>query len=383
MKILVACLDQEVLWTIDDEIGGLYSIDLKTFKTKCAVDCQELFRFGKYKILSLFRWNENYIVMIPLEIDKDWILYNKITGEIEFQKVVQRKCQEILITVDSERKQLYFFPLYLHDPILIVDLNTLKCVRMIENWSNKISAKGQVTAWKGAYNGRYIFFPVKNTKILVRMDCETRKVDLLELDISEKVIHMDYAFGELWVLPINGNKLYQLDENGLTISISELSVKDSLPNFARIIVQERYLFLLPCYQKGIYVYDKLERKTYIIMKENADLDKRDNEIYLRYWEYYVKNNRICFLPFGDKCIEIDLDTLAYKKKKLSYPDIWSDKERIEKIIWSQVSEEDSLIREINKCNLKIILKYLQFKINTNDFSKHGHAGQKVWNMLKN
>ena len=55
MKILVTCLDQEILWAIDDEIGGLYSIDLKTFETQCVIDCQKLFPYGKFEVLSLFK----------------------------------------------------------------------------------------------------------------------------------------------------------------------------------------------------------------------------------------------------------------------------------------------------------------------------------------
>ena len=64
MKILVTCLDQEILWAIDDEIGGLYSIDLKTFETQCVIDCQKLFPYGKFEVLSLFKWKENCIIKL-------------------------------------------------------------------------------------------------------------------------------------------------------------------------------------------------------------------------------------------------------------------------------------------------------------------------------
>ena len=77
MKILVTCLDQEILWAIDDEIGGLYSIDLKTFETQCVIDCQKLFPYGKFEVLSLFKWKENCIVIVPLKIQAPsylWLL---------------------------------------------------------------------------------------------------------------------------------------------------------------------------------------------------------------------------------------------------------------------------------------------------------------------
>ncbi len=386
MKILVACLDQELLWAIDDVVSGLYSIDQKTLETKCVIDCQKLFPYGKFEILSLFKWKEDYIVLVPLEIDKSWILYNKVTGRTEYRKVIEKKCQEILIAVDQERNQLYFFPLHIQDPILIVDLNTLTYLNTIDNWSVGVSRDCYETAWKGAYNDRYMFFPIKNTRILVRMDCETRKVNLLELDISEGLIYADYAFGELWVLPMKGNRLYQIDEDGRIVNTVELLVEnaaDSLPDFARIVVQKRYLFLLPCYRKGIYVYDKLEGKTHIIVEKHPVLEKKDKEIYLRYWEYYVKGSQICFLPFKDNYMEIDLDTLAYKEKELSYPNIWSNKEKIRRIICSQASEGDSIIRETDGCGLEIFLEYVQDKENRKKFLKNRYASEKIWGILKN
>lgn len=385
MRILVACLDQELLWVIDDVIGGLYSIDLKTFEMKCVVDCQKLFPCGKFDVLSLFKWKENYIVIVPLEINKSWIFYNKVTGEIGYRTVIERRCQEILIATDQDRDQLYFFPLYVNDPILIFDLNTLTCSQIIENWSEKVPNGCHETAWKGVCNGQYIFFPVKNTRTLVRMNCDTGKVDLLELDIAESVVNADYAFGELWVLPINGNKIYHIDENGLIVNTVELLVEDvtdPFPDFARIIVHQRYLFILPYCQKRIYIYDKLYGTTRIISHKNLVSEKKDKDINLQYWEYYIKDNRICFLPFGDEYMEIDLGTFEYKERKLTYPNIWSEKEKIRRIIWSHVSERDSIIREADGCGTNIFLEYVQYNADKENFIKRTCVSKKVWNVLK-
>lgn len=384
MRILVACLDGELLWAIDDVIGGLYSIDQKTLETKCVIDCRTLYPNGRFIIQSLMKWKEDYIIMIPLEIDKSWILYNKVTRKIEYRKVTERKCRGTLITVDQSRNQMYFCPQYIKDPMLIVDLDTLACSEVIENWSGNISEDYNEVAWKGAYDGQYVYFPIKNTKILMRMDCGTREVKLLELDVSENLIDVDFIDGELWVLPMSGNQLYQADENGRIINTIELSMKNtenSLPDFARIVAQKRYLFLLPCYRKGIYVYDKRVGNIRIIPEESTPLEQ-EKEIHLRYWGSYVRNHRICFLPFRDQCLEIDLDTLVYKKQKLVYPAIWSEEEKIERIIRSHVYECDSVIREADGCDQEIFLKYIQYKANKEEFSSAGHAGRKTWDMLK-
>lgn len=386
MRIRMACLDQGLSWVIDDMIGGLYAINLKTFETECVIGCDKLFPNGTFDVMSLLKWKESYIIIIPREINRKWIFYNKVTGEVEYRKVIERKCQEILIAADQEKKLLYFFPISINDPILIVDLCTLTCLKMIENWSGRMSGGDCKIGWKGAYNGQYIFSPISNTRILVRMDCGTGKVDLLELDISEAIIDIDYSFGELWILPVSGSQIYQIDENGMVVRIVELlegKDGDSLPDLARIVVQKRYLFLLPYYRKGIYIYDRLKRKTRVIPEINSVSEEEDKKIPLRYWEYYVMDNRICFLPFQDSYIEIDLETLEYKSKEISYPKIWSKQEKIRRKIRSHVSEQDSVIKETFGCDLNTFLEYIRCKTETKDFPESEYTNKKVWDMLNN
>lgn len=384
MKIRAACLDRELIWVLDDVIGDLFSINMKSLETECAIDCKELFPSGKYKVQSLIKWKEDYIVIIPLDIGREWIVFNKISRGIEYRKVVEQKCQERLIAVDYDRNKLYFFPISIRDPAVVVNLNTLRCFVIIKNWSSKLPDRCLETAWTGAYSGKYVFYPQKNTNILVRVDCETQKVDILELAIPESIIDVNYAFGELWVLPIDGNRLYQIDESGLTINTVELIVKsvaDSIPNFIRIVVHKRYLFLLPCYRRGIYVYDKLGKETYIIPKEYMFANEEDEEFGIRYWEYCIKNNKICFLPFQGEYIEIDLDNLASCERNLSYPIIWSDGEKIRKCIWSHITEEDLLIRETDECDLMTFLKYLRYVDDMEYLLKVKNMGRELWKRL--
>lgn len=386
MRIRTACLDDELLWVIDDVTGGLYSVDQRTFETKCELDYRNLYVQGRFEVQSLLKWKKEYIIIIPRQIDRNWILYNKVTGMIECRKVIKRRCQEILLAVDQDRKQIYFFPLHIHNPILIVDLDTLICSQVIENWSSKAPEGCYETAWRGAWSGQYMFFPIKNTRILVRIDCETRKVESLELDIPENLIDVAYAFGELWALPIKGNRIHQIDENGQIIDTVKLSigdVSDSIPSFVRIAVQKEYLFLIPCYRKGIYVYNKREKKIYVIPEEIVFSGKEENEIHLRYWEYYVRDNQLCFVPYRDYYIEIDLDTLAYRKKEIMYPAMWSEEEQIQYIIWEYTSEQDFFIREEGICGLKTFLKYIQqCKTDKEDSQKNENTGKMIWNILK-
>lgn len=384
MRIRVSCVDQERLWVLDEVINGLFSVDLKTFETECVIDGPKLFQYGKYEIQSMMNWGEECIIMIPREIDKDWIFYNKATGEIRYSKIIKRKYQERLIATVQDVSRLYFFPLSIYEPALVVDMNTLVCVQVIEDWSDRSQGDCSETSWTGTYNKKYVFYPKKGTKFLIQIDCQTQKRGLIELDISENIADVNYAFGELWILPVSGDKLYQIDESGRVVNMVKLSVEGSvnpIPNFAKIIVQKKYLFLLPCYRKGIYVYDKLKEKIYIIPEENLDLEGKSKENYLKYWNYCVIDNQICFLPYLDKYIEIDLDTLTYQEKELLYPSRWSDEEKIQRCIWSNISEDNYTIRGASGCELEIFLNYIQYKRNIEGFSKVENKGRKIWNAL--
>lgn len=154
---------------------------------------------------------------------------------------------------------------------------------------------------------------------------------------------------------------------------------DSIPDFARIVVQKRYIFLLPYFREGIYIYDKLWEKIHIIRGENKIL--KEKKFDLIYWEYYVRNNRICFLPLRDDCVEIDLDTLVYDKKKLSYPAIWSDEERIKKCVFSHLSKDNLTLEEIDVCDLNVFLEYMQ-SVRNKEKSLNGCIGEKIWDIMR-
>lgn len=381
MKIRTACLDSNQVWIIDDIIGGLYVIDLETLKTKCIVNSWQLFQYGKFEPQSIITWKDEYILIIPREINRHWVFYNKITKKIEYRKIIEEEYKEILIAIDQDRKQFYFCPMCIDDPILIIDFDTLICSQVIANWNNKALCSSDVIAWKGAYNGKYVFFSIKNTKILVRINCETHRVELLELNISEKIIDIDYAFEELWILPVSGNKVYQIDENGKIVNIVKLLMdgsEDSIPNFIRIIVQKKYLFFFPCYESGIYVYEKSKKNIQILANEDLNLKKKSENHNVKYWAYYIKDNQLNILPLLDKFIEVDLDTLKYKKKDLLYPTLWPDKENMWKSIWNHVFGTNRLLVEVDSYALESFFDYILYKLNNLDVSKVEYIGEKIW-----
>lgn len=384
MRILYACEDNEVIWAIDEVVYGLYAIDKQTFHTRCVMDFTMLFRYGKFKPYGLVNWKEKYIVIIPFEIHKKWVIYNKTNGQIEYRQIIGEKGNCSFIGICGSRKQAYFCPYYVKDPIVVVDFNNLSCSQMIRNWNVGVPIKNVEVAWKGMYNEKYIFFPLRGTRILVRMNLEDLNIEFIKLNILEKIADIDGRFEELWILPMEGNKVYQIDENGEIIDyieIKRIGQEVSASEFVRIIVQKRYIFLLPWRYQGIWVCEKSKKQVHIIGEKNATLSETYKTQNFRYYGYYLEKNKICFLPWQNKYMCVDLDSLVYEQRDISYPTAWTEEEYEYGYNWNLSLKYDSCFQEKEKCAFKIFLEFIKEKEDELSSNNIKSFGEKLWKVL--
>lgn len=354
MRALCVCVDNDAIWIIDELIYGLYSIDKKTYEVKCVIDSWNLFRYGKFKPDTLICWKEDYIVIIPLEIDKKWVIYNKTNGRIEYKTVVSTKCLSSLAGIYKPTNQGFFCPVCAKDPVLVIDFERLIGVEVISNWCEKKIADNSDTIRGGIYDGKSIFFPLLNTKILVRVCCQNKNVELLRIDIPENILDISVFNGEFWVLPENGNMIYQIDENGMVmdnVRLTDFQKNLFASEFARIVNQENNIFLLPYHQQSVCVYNKIKKKMITIDGERIFLNN-DKINYSMYWGYYIEDHEICFLPWMNKCLCVDLETLSYKNRNILYPAFWTECEVKYKYSWNF-----SLGPQVASKNKKDAIKY--------------------------
>lgn len=158
MRILFAFADGNIIWAIDEAVYGLYSINRSTSETKCVIDSFELFRYGKFTPGALVKWKEDYILIIPMDVSKKWIVYNKVNGHISYKNFVNIECQCLFIGACEATNEAYFCPVNSKDPILIVNFDDLSSVRTIEDWNAGICGCNDEVAYRGIYNRKYIFF---------------------------------------------------------------------------------------------------------------------------------------------------------------------------------------------------------------------------------
>ncbi len=385
MRITFACTDQDALWVIDEIIYGLYSINKTTFEVKCIIDSKRLFRYGNFKPYGLFIWKEEYIVIIPVELHKKWVIYNKITGQIEYKKVMEEKYKGVFIGIDEAAEQAYFCPVTRDDPITVIDLKTFRCIQALKFLSTNVFDGSYTVPWKGISSEKYILFPVRGTRYIVRLNYGSDQVKFIESDITEGIADIGFYFGELWVLPMEGEKIYKLDEEGKKIACVELTINYqniSASEIALIVVQKNYVFLLPYHQHTIFVYDKSKRKMIKIAEEGYTLPVTLKTKSMVYWAYYIENNKICFLPFQNKFLQVDLDRLSYEQKDLCYPqEIKRDNENFY-YIWNHVLEFNDYMIEIDKYSPKSFFDYIQNESYADKMKTTANCyGEKIWSNL--
>lgn len=381
MRIALACMDQDILWVIDEIICGLYTVDKKTFETRCVIDSLNLFRHGSFKAQGLLKWRDDYIIIIPLELDKKWVIYNKITGQVEYKKIMKEKYQGRFIGTDEAAVQAYFCPVTKDDPIIIVDLEKFTCSQII-----KIQNTDEKLALRGVCSKKYFLLPLRGKRDILCINYGSNMIQIFETDITEGIAEIDIYSGELWVLPVDGNRIYKINEDGKKIISVELTINHqniSASEFSAIIVQKNYVFLLPHQRCGIYVYDKMKKKMIKIAEETHSLPETFKTKQIRYWGYYIDDNKICFLPLQNKLLQVDLDKLIYEEKNIYYPEDWEENSGAFYCIWNHsiVSEEHMI--EIDKYSQKAFFKYCENEANEKkENTTVTIYGENIWSRLE-
>lgn len=314
-------VDDKVIWTSDEAIGGLYTIDKSTFEMKCILNPLQVFKYGKFRVISIFQRGD-CIVLTPSDLDKQWVIYNKKNGKVEYENVVK---------VDGEttgffiiEKKGFLIPATANDPIAVVDVETMTICRMDKDWNTNLEKNNGdiLRTVTGVAGDTDAFFYLYDTKYIVKINQD--KTEILVLEIPEGICSVDYSDNKLWILPNEGTYIYVADKAGnilekIPLIVENLFLKSC--NFIRIVLTKQYVFLLPALEKKICIYDKQKRDLFFISMGQGKLR---NKFPLQchtvpYWEYCIDNNRLCFMPLENKYLEIKLDTFKWEQKDIFLP----------------------------------------------------------------
>lgn len=376
------CIDDKVIWTSDEAIGGLYTIDKMTFEVKGILDPSQVFKYGKFKIQSIIQWKD-FIIILPAELNKKWVIYDKKSGEVDYKDVVGISGKTTGIYLVGNLG--FLIPATMDIPIIIVDLETMVITRRIKNWSEDIGkdSEGVFETRTGVVADTDVLFSLYGTKYLIRLNQNT--TSMFQLQIPYGICSISYSDKELWVLPINGDGIYRVNGKGRIIEEVALNVNNKSLNasdFVRIISVSGYIFLLPASRNEICVYDKQNKKAFMIGEEESLI----NEIPLQceassYWEYCIEENILYFMPVKGKFLEFDLDTLMWKQRNIYLPSLIAEHGILYWFGWNQWQAQGNISTEWGVDSINLYCDMLK-ESNAVCNSENKQQGEHIWRKMK-
>lgn len=381
IKVGVSFVDDEIVWVNDEVFSGLYTIDKSTFTVKNILTPFQLFKYGKFKVRFLAKWKDN-IIIIPLELNKKWLIYNIERNETQYLDVIGEKWRASGFYIIEE--DMILIPASVQMPVIIVNLETMHNVQVIKNWNKDIGNNSTVfESWGGAVVNKEIFFPLYNTKYLIKIS--GKEIDKYIIDIPCGICGLDSYADEIWILPTDGNRIYELNPQGKIIDIAELIIDCNpvqVSDFAKIVVTKRYIFMLPFTGSKVCVYDKGGRGTVAIEGEEKSLNQifPMHNLTPSYWECYIEKNKIYFMPLMNRMLIIDLENLKWEIKDIFLPEIILDCDLNDWYWLIQLLDEAVIKEDSGKNSLYTYLKLTKLIDRVHQSEKDGN-GRKIWNSL--
>ena len=381
----VAFLGEQFIWVNDMGIGGIYTIDKFTFDVKCMIDPARLYKYGKFEIISIFQWN-NYIVVVPDELDKSWIIYDKSNEKVQYKRISTDGWKLSGLYFVGEIG--YLIPATIDYPIVIISLEKLSITQMIKGWWRKggIHYNLPLEIWHlaGTVSENCVYFYIYNTKYVMKINKENVERYSIE-HIPYGIVGISYSDGEIWVLPKKGKCIYVLNENAIVLNSIQLFANKqelSADYFSRIIATNKYVFMLPRSDTNIYFYNKQKGYIKII---NAECRKLKNLFSIScngatYWESCFDENRVYLMPLTNQLLIINMDTLMCEAKDVSLPSSIQNFGLIYWFGWNRWFIKDVIGEEIDEKSLKTYCEIIEKNVSAYERSSNRN-GKRIWKKI--
>lgn len=309
------CCDRKNIWVIDFVIHGLVQIDMETYGIKSILSPMELYKNGYFDICKLVDWDE-YIVIVPVKANGNWLLYDKVNGKIEYIYPISLE----FCCADAARmgNRIFCFPLSCDAPVAVVDLEEKKCSNIINHWNtNAKEAISRGELWTTVKAGDTIYFPIRGSRFIGMTD--GTEIKILEIKRNILIGAADFYEGNWWVSDMKGTDLYCFDKAGDILE--QIPVNTEEPAI-RLIATESFIFMLPEQGSSINVFDKRTKES---RKINTGIERLfhilpEHISTAPYWHYMYAEDHIIFLSHEYPCTIINLDSLEIKHREIVYPD---------------------------------------------------------------
>lgn len=365
------CQDEEFIWIFEYFTRGLYRVNKKNLFIESILPPEGIYKENVYEIQCLIEWNDQ-IIMIPLNIHKNWTMVYKKSGAANGFSPIDRSMD--CIGAVRLKNHIICIPSRIRDPIAIVDMRIPKCTDYIYFHSFQKEAKNAVgEIWDMTCDGYRIFFLVRDTVFAGMVDGV--RLNIIKLNLDNPIAAGAFFKEKWWVVTADGDKLYCFDLFGNCL---EQYFLDSRFYCIRLIVMGRYIFLLPEEGSAIQVFDTILKK---FTKINEGICKLPEAVYiLPYWDYYCVDNQMIFLPYSYPCTSVNLDTLQVNYKEIAFSEEFVKDYYWKHYGYSRLLGKQTFFYEDIKTSAK---SFVEFSINSKKMRgiDENDVGKRIWNEM--
>lgn len=380
-RVAISYRENNIIWAYDELFMCLIKIDLNSEKVEILLTHLQIHKDKILNIRGIIK-REDTIILVPLMIDEYWIVYNIKEKNVAYIHPTLLKYQ--ITEICQCGNWIYMIPIKTNDPILIVSLDDMKNFRQIDNWyhlNNKDDA--YYFCWGASINGNNAYFPVVETKYICKINSE--QVKLLEADISVPIRSISASDDGIWILPIAGNDIYQINQNGNILNRIEIlkNEKNFMKQFARIVSTKNYIFLFPFMKNNIYIYIK-SKKTSVKLSLNVTLSFGEmvKRIDCSYWDYCIYNEKFYLLPMRYRCTKIDLLTLKVNEIELMCENYYSTDDYLEWHSWRSSFGENWTPIDNGSNAIREYIHFIQYISNSIKPNSEFKIGKQIWKYCK-
>ena len=333
-KIEVYYAEENSIWVYDGLTLGLYRIDIITKKIEVHLTPMQIHKNRVIPIRGIIRKGKN-IVLVPQYINDEWILYEIENKQITYMHVFDSPHQ--IAYVGQDNKIACLVPLNTNEPLFLISLGELKCIKEIKDWYGSDAKKHDVCAcFPTDFEKGYMFIPIIHTNSVCRVNTEEYK--LITADIPAFIFSASIDRESIWILPDKGRFIYLIDQNGNMILEVNLARESGLEseNFVQIIATEKYVFLFPYEGCCLYAYKKDEKRIVKIdAKAVSYWEKNLVQAPCSYWGGYSKNNILHLIPMRYGYAMVDMIALEIANEKLICNESFSEEDYWRWHLWAK------------------------------------------------
>lgn len=313
----VSCKSGEELWCLDEQIYALCKIDVDNMQAECKISPMEILEEGISEVRKLISWGDK-ILLLPAQLDQRWGVYDKITGDLQYENFCKEGYQLGQAVLSGDR--LIVVPIFATDPVAIISLNEKKIIARQYLQTPYFIPNKKMEIWQIREGYGKIRFLIRGTCFYGQIKEE--EVELVRVHAPEPLECADFYENEVWAVNGCGNCLYHFDEEGNLLESIPIELKTEV---TKMLAKSRYIFLLSV-EDRIWIFDKNSRQIKqdcTEMEENVSiLPPLSSEP--AYWDYAESEHEIWFLPVLYPLQIMDADTLLCQQKVITYADSFSE-----------------------------------------------------------